>query len=131
MEVENVVLIDDDNTKEILSNHEDRIIKLETTTKIMEDRFSNVDYQIADIKADTTEMRQDIKELRTTLLQNFNSLTNTMSQVAINTSNNNTKIETAKTNSNKEIILKALGIILIIVLGILVGFGIDVSSFVR
>ena len=88
--------LDDNEVKEILDDHGNRIIKLEIDTATTKEKMFGLEEQVKDIKG--TLVRFENNYLQTT-----SSMTNLMTQLVLNTSNNNTEIIKSKDIKETEI----------------------------
>ncbi|OLN27514.1 hypothetical protein DSOL_4486 [Desulfosporosinus metallidurans] len=112
----------------MLQKHENSITDLQLKSATYEQRFTNLDSQVSDIK--TTLVRMENSSLQST-----NVLMNTLSRIAINTSSEKMKIEKedskstheiakVKLNNNAKIILKALALVGSLIVAYFAGKGI-------
>jgi len=110
----------EEDVKEILDDHGERITKLEIDNAGIKEKLNNIEAQTIDVKS-------AVVRLESTVLQTNNSVLQTLSQVVTNTSNNATQIVTTKNNNITEIIIKVLTIIGSLLVGFFAAKGINVS----
>jgi predicted nuclease with TOPRIM domain len=109
--------LDENDVKEILDDHgkrledhDKKIVELQVKSAGFEERFNSIDDKIEDIK--TT-----LNRMETSNLQNMNSMMGAMTQVIINTSRDNAEVEKTKSINNKDVMLRILGIVAVVVGG--------------
>lgn len=111
------------DVKEILDIH-NRTLQ-DHNEKIQELQIDN-----ASIKEKISSIEGIVTRFETNYYQTSNSMLQTMSQLVVNTNNNNTEIINNKNNNRKDIALKILGVIGILIAGAFIGKGADVGSVV-
>lgn len=107
--------------KEILDTHK-------KTLEYHGEKIQELQIDNASIKEKLNSVEGIVTRFETNYYQTSNSMLQTMSQLVVNTSNNNTEIVKTNQNNKREIIVKVLGIIGLIVAGIFIGNGVDVSA---
>lgn len=120
--------LDDNEVKEILDEHGNRINRLEIDNASIKEKLNSISLQMGDTKEQVTDLKDAVARLETTVLTTNNSILSTLSQVVTNTNNNSTQIITTEKNNKKDIIIKILGIIGACVTGYLAAkFGLNVT----
>ena len=107
--------------KEILDSHEQTLA--DHSEKIHKMQLDN-----AGIKEKLNSVEGIVARFETNYYQTSNSIMQTMSQLVVNTSAQNTEITKVKIDNKTKVILKVLGIFALLITGILIGNGIDVSA---
>lgn len=126
-----VLELDENEVKEKLNDHGNRIQKLELDNVFIKEKLNSISAQMVDTKDEVSDLKSAVARLETTVLTTNNSILTTLTQVVTNTSNNQTQIATTSSTNKKDILINSIkiggSIVAIIILGLFAAKGISVS----
>lgn len=116
----------DNDVKEVLDDHGNRIQKLEIDSEVSKERWKNITEQLTRIESNSLAT----SATNNALLASNNTVLKTMEKLVDSNTvkdTNNTQVVTVKNNNRKEIWLKVLWIISLLILGFFAVKGVNIS----